>query len=247
MSVAKSFYCDEEWKAICKAITLTFAYYAREIAFDQVKLHTEDLAAAKLPYESVIKAYSDYRMDGRNTFPPLPVHIKNMIAPSVDADGAAKELAARIVAAIQKYGYTFEEGAEKWLGEDAWYIVRQHGGWRTLCADMGVNLDTQTFIAQSRDLLRARMLTAPAIMKRVRVHLADQKLAMLAAPRGVVAELGREERLAIDAPAEPVDPEELKKQKARFESIGAKLGLGAETLALITGNETPATRGEGDS
>lgn len=233
-------YAPKERDAIGKAITLTYEYFGRPPPpLERVRYHVNDLEAAGLPAELVLDAYFRWRMnDSRNTAPPTPAQIRAMIRPEMDPDGIAKELAARIVAAIKKYGYTFPAEARTWVGEDAWLIVRQYGGWDAICADMGATLDPQTFIAQSRDLLRARLQAAPLALERARAHIAAQSVRLLAIPRGYEARAlaAPSAPLELSEPPAPASPE----RQEEIQKIAEKLGLGKDLMAQISRKTAPA-------
>lgn len=145
-----------------KTIIMVAAYYDRELKPEVVAMMAEDLA--DLPVLEVMKAYETYRRTAKQHRFPLPAEIRAIVSPEVDADSAAREIAARITAAIPKFGYTNRQAAKEYIGEIGWQVVERQGGWPYLCEHHGREIDPTAFQAQARDLAKAQILYPQAAM-----------------------------------------------------------------------------------
>lgn len=136
-----------------ETIVLTFAYYSRSQALsDQVLLmYVEDLS--DLDPEACIEAYGRFRRNPANKTFPLPAQIRELVNPEqfVAIESRAREIAARICAAVPKYGWNNPKDAEAFIGPEGWSIVQRQGGWSYICENMGVKINPTSFQAQVRD------------------------------------------------------------------------------------------------
>lgn len=145
-----------------ETIILTASYYGRTLSEPVLNMYADDLQ--DLPVDLVIEAYRRYRRNPKNTQFPLPAQIRGIVAPEVDPDSAAREIAARITAAIPKFGWCNSNEARAYIGEVGWAVVERQGGWMYLCQHHGLELDPTAFQAQARELAKSQIVHSPAGM-----------------------------------------------------------------------------------
>jgi hypothetical protein len=136
-------------RAVKETIILTASYYNRQLSEQVLEMYIEDLA--DLDPTAVIAAYRAYRRNPKNLVFPLPAQIRALVAPDVDPESAAREIAARITGAITKFGWCNATEARAFIGEVGWGIVERQGGWMHLCQNHGVTIQPSAFQAQVRD------------------------------------------------------------------------------------------------
>ena len=86
---------------------------------------------------------------------PTPAQILEIINPTINTAGQAREAAARLIQAVRKFGYTNPDGAQAFVGPLGWRVVERLGGWTYICENLGTRLAQDTFYAQARDLAMA--------------------------------------------------------------------------------------------
>jgi hypothetical protein len=118
-----------------QVIAMTYAYYSRgQVAPDDlVEMYAGDLA--ELNEQACVAAYNRYRKNPANKIFPLPAQIAELVAPEqfVGVETKAREIAARMVGAITKFGWCNAKEAQAYIGPDGWALVLRAGGWRHLC------------------------------------------------------------------------------------------------------------------
>lgn len=121
-----------------KIITLTNAYYGRNSLADEVvRMQVADLS--DLPIERVIIAFENWRRSGKINRPPLPAEIRGMLTGENEEDKSI-EIAAKIVGAVSKFGYTNPTLARENIGEIGWEAMTQmFGSWPALCENLKTN------------------------------------------------------------------------------------------------------------
>ncbi len=134
-----------------EVIVLTAAYYGRDLSDHVLKMYCEDLA--DLNQDQVILAYNQWRKSPRNRQMPLPAEIRGLIRPEISADDEAKEAAARIFAAVPKFGWCNQQQAREYIGELGWRVVDMQGGWVYLCETLKPSM-VPTLQAQCRELAK---------------------------------------------------------------------------------------------
>lgn len=134
-------------------ILLTHEYYHRGHPLsDQVLLmYAGDLS--DLNEQQCVGAYTQWRRNPKNTKAPLPAEIRELVNPEqfVAIEAQARELAARVVGAIPKFGWCNPKEAKLYIGDIGWQLVERHGGWRYLCENVGVIINPAVLQAQIRD------------------------------------------------------------------------------------------------
>jgi hypothetical protein len=106
---------------------------------------------------------------GGEWFPSIR-DVREKIVPVIDDADDARAAAARIIAAVAKYGWPNPVGAKAFIGELGWMVVEQQGGWAVVCQEM--NEHTRgTMQAQMRDL-------ALSLQRRARAGQIDAKPAL---------------------------------------------------------------------
>lgn len=107
------------------------------------------------PLEKYLTALEQYVFDKKNTKFPAPFQLFPYLDNSLSPDAMANETAARIRKAVSDIGWSQPEQARAYIGELGWAVVMRAGGWMYLCENLGVNMNTLTFYAQSRDSAKA--------------------------------------------------------------------------------------------
>lgn len=140
---------------LARAIAATSSYYGREIKPEVLSMMCDDLE--DLDTEMVINAYSAYRRNPKNRQFPLPAQIREIVNPTdyITPEAKAAETAARIVAAVPKFGYTNPSEARSFIGEEGWQAIQRQGGWMFICENLGINIQLSAFQAQIRNQLES--------------------------------------------------------------------------------------------
>lgn len=140
-----------------EVIIMTAEYYRTTLSPQVLKMYADDLA--DLPEDKVVAAYRDYRRNPINRTNPLPAQIREMADPAaqVSIEVKAREIAARIIGAVPRYGHTNAKDAEFFIGPVGWRLVNRHGGWSHLCSNLGVTINSTTLQAQLRDQLEGTL------------------------------------------------------------------------------------------
>ena len=112
-------------------IAATARYYSRQIDKEIVSMMLDDLS--DLEYESVARAYSEYRKNPKNRTFPMPAQIREVVSPEVTPEAKAREIIDRIKKAIDRIGYARESEAEKSIGPIGWQLIKGMGGWTRVC------------------------------------------------------------------------------------------------------------------
>lgn len=131
------------------------AYYRQQLPDEVFVMYADDLA--DLAFEPVKAALEAYRRNPKNRSLPIPADIRATLEPQIDPDSAAREIAARITAAIPKFGWCNGAEARVYIGEVGWQVVCDQGGWTHICQHHGLELNPSSFQAQVRDLARSRL------------------------------------------------------------------------------------------
>lgn len=140
----------EQRQQIGLVILNTARYYNRIIEKETISMMLDDLS--DLSFEEILKAYKKYRLDSKNKTFPLPAQIRDLINPEATDESVGRDISAKILSAISKFGYPNAKDARAYIGEFGWGIVNKLGGWSYLCENRGLNLNSTSFIAQVRDL-----------------------------------------------------------------------------------------------
>ncbi len=112
------------------------------------------------------RAAEKYVEDAEHTRFPIPIHkILHSLRPPVTQREQATVLAARIWGSISKFGYTNPLLAYKHIGLVGWEVVKQRGGWLSLCQESNT-AQPGTMQAQLRDLIEG-------MLKRDRAGMSD--------------------------------------------------------------------------
>ena len=150
---------ETELKQLSGLWAMYSAYYRSKLDDQVLIMYANDLE--DLDFTLVKNALDQYRRNPKNKTLPLPAQIREIIQPEIDSDSLAKEIASRITGAISKFGWSNSGSAREFIGEDGWAVVERSGGWMYLCENHGITIDHGTFQAQSRDLLKARLIHSP--------------------------------------------------------------------------------------
>lgn len=148
--------------ALKEVILLTAMYYGRTISEPVLNMYVDDLEDLSIP--DVIEAYKTYRRNPKNSQFPMPAQIRGLVAPEVDPDSAAREIAARITGAVVKFGYANAPQAKTFVGEHGWAAIERSGGWHYVCTNLGVSIDPGVFQAQIREQVKSDLKFTPTQM-----------------------------------------------------------------------------------
>jgi len=113
-----------------------------------------------IPPEKLREAYRSIRKGRRQI--PLPADVFDALKPEAAPEAQAIESVNRILLAINRFGYPNPTEAKEFIGELGWLVVKDYGGWDSLCANMGVEYSEQTFRAQARESIKSKMNLAKA-------------------------------------------------------------------------------------
>jgi hypothetical protein len=140
-------------KELKKTIVHTAIYYGRNIDEQVLEMMADDLS--DLDPAKCIASYQTWRRNPKNKTFPLPAQIRELVNPQayITPEAKAREIAARIVGAIPKYGWNNSREAQLYIGPEGWECVRRSGGWTHLCENVGVRIQATTLQAQLRDQL----------------------------------------------------------------------------------------------
>ncbi len=133
---------------IKKAIIMAAEYYGRQLSETVLAMYAEDLA--DLDPAKVCDGYVQYRRNPANKTFPLPATIRELVNPDefVAVETQAREIAARIIGGIPKFGWANPKEAQAYIGHEGWALVARYGGWRHLC---------ETTTAKQAPMIQAQM------------------------------------------------------------------------------------------
>lgn len=140
-------------------------YYQKPLDDTTLVMYCEDLA--DYDFSDVQNAMRSYRKNPKNKFMPLPAQLVETFAPVISDDQAAREITARVIEAVSKFGYANEFDAKKFIGEIGWSVVGVYGGWQIICEGLGVHFSMDAFSAQCRELAKARVIHGDRIGEKV--------------------------------------------------------------------------------
>ena len=107
-------------------------YYDKKLTQSQLEMYAEDLAV--LTPNELSFAIRRYRADPANEFFPRPAKLVALARPEDSDLDVGRVVAARIMTAIGKFGWTQPEAAKAFIGELGWSVVTLQGGWQSICA-----------------------------------------------------------------------------------------------------------------
>lgn len=175
-------------KDLKEVIILTANYYGKQLNPMVLEMYVEDLEA--FDEVAVISAYRSYRKDPKNKFFPLPAQIIEIMSPQASDEAQAIESVNRIILAITKFGYPNPDEAKEFIGDMGWLVVRDYGGWESLCQNMGVEYSEQTFRAQARDSIKSKINLSKAGMLGTPLALPTSEKESLNAPTDIQKLIG---------------------------------------------------------
>lgn len=93
---------------------------------------------------------------------PSVQDLKDLVTPKEPLEiDQANECAGKIFEAITKHGWNASEKASEYMGDIAWRVVQQFGGWVTICEQI-TSKNATTYRAQFRDAALAAIRLAKA-------------------------------------------------------------------------------------
>lgn len=141
-------------------------YYQKPLDDTTLVMYCEDLA--DYDFDQVQLAMRKYRQNPKNKFMPLPAQLIEMFSPQISEDQAAREITGRIVEAVSRFGYARGEDAKEYIGEIGWSVIQVYGGWIGLCEGLGIYFSNDSFNAQCRELVKARVIHGDKIGEHVK-------------------------------------------------------------------------------
>lgn len=143
---------SENLQSIKKLLLLLAAYYEKDLEPEVLDMFAKDLQ--DLDFETVRLSAEIYRKNIKNLKFPLPVQLRSIAENGGTEDDQAAEIAARIIGAVSKYGWTNPESARVFIGPEGWEVVQISGGWTSLCQGLThENKGTQS--AQFRNCIKS--------------------------------------------------------------------------------------------
>lgn len=171
-------------KTIQEALWECAVYLGCRLEAVQLREYAQELCEENISAYDVIYALKQIRKqpDRRRYGVPLPAEIINFIDPKEDEQDRANQIAASIQLCYSKFGHCNADKARAYMGEVAWEVVGQCGGWTQMCR--GSDTDKRTEFAQLRDLARGcvrRFVHAERSQKLI-AHRMTRGVAQLAEP-----------------------------------------------------------------
>lgn len=142
---------------IAKMLLDMARFYAHDLDNRTLDLYVDVLS--QWPAEEVLAAGKAYVRNPKNTRFPIPPHtmIAETHAVAADAKDLARDTAMKVQHAVSKFGWNNPRGAREYIGDAGWVTVERFGGWEYVCANLGVELQVTTFIAQCRDSIESQV------------------------------------------------------------------------------------------
>lgn len=148
-----------EVKQLKGILAITALYYGHKLEDEVLVAYAEDLR--DLPLPAVAHAIHEMKRDPKVRRCPIPADIRSRIQPGNTDEDLAKEAAARIVAAVARFGHPGWDRAREFIGEVGAEVVKLQGGWEETCRVL--TYDNQgTLQAQWRDLALSQIRKARA-------------------------------------------------------------------------------------
>lgn len=127
--------------------------YGRSIDAALIEVWRQDMRG--IDPAAISGALIAYRRNPQNRSFPLPAQIRAIIEPAdPTADDVAKEISARVIGAVSRFGWCNADDARAYIGEIGWRNVHKMGGWAFLCESLGRSIQVTSFQAQFRELVR---------------------------------------------------------------------------------------------
>lgn len=144
---------------------MTAEYYSRQLSETVLAMYAADLE--DLEPDKVCAGYQQYRRNPQNRTFPLPAQIRELVNPEefVAVETQAREIAARIMGAIPKFGWANPKEAQSYIGPHGWALVDRAGGWRYLCENTQAR-QVPMMIAQFRDQLEGTLRYSLPVVER---------------------------------------------------------------------------------
>lgn len=184
----------QEKAKLAQTIAASAYLYDRRLPTEAIEMMVEDLC--DLPLDQVIAAFSQYRRTATYRSFPTVGQIREIVTPSTDDDSVARDSAAKIVAAVSKYGWNNATQAREFMGELAWSVVAQQGGWVNICETL-THDNIGIMQAQWRDLAKSTVRITKsngqsiALVKDSEKQLQGSETKDLVRLQGLLASFGR--------------------------------------------------------
>lgn len=144
----------EEVKILRVHISAMSQYFGHPLSDEVIKMYADDLA--DLDHEEVMKTLQKIRRDPKTSRFPLPSLIRAKIDPQDSPEGLAREIAAKMIGAVSKYGWNNTERAKEYIGPIGWKLIGHLGGWEEFNRIVSYENIT-TLQAQIREMLTPLM------------------------------------------------------------------------------------------
>jgi hypothetical protein len=132
-------------------------FYGYDLDKRRLELYAQVLG--QFPEQLVLQSGREYVQNPKNDRFPVPPHkiMAKYLPAEISPEAQAREIAARIVGGVTKFGWANSREAKAHIGPTGWRVVELQGGWQSICENLGVGLDPGVFQAQLREQLKARL------------------------------------------------------------------------------------------
>ena len=138
---------------IKKRIVNAATYYTKPMNSEVVEMYMNVLSGFE--FGELCDAINKYAMKGKFMF--TVADLIAIMRPEPDDEAVAREVASKITKAITKFGWSNSHDAREFVGELGWKVVERKGGWNYICQNHGHILDSTTFEAQARELVKTEI------------------------------------------------------------------------------------------
>lgn len=143
-------------------------YHHIDISEPMVRMYAKDYHDSGHTVAEISAAWHTYRVDLKNDRFPKPGALFQIISPRETDRGISDRLASRLISAASRHGIYWTHEAEfhtqfiDELGDLAWVLVQNRGGWTRFCEQTHGPGNLDTFRAQLRDEIVATLASARA-------------------------------------------------------------------------------------
>lgn len=145
----------DQKREIRRQIGIAATYYRSNMNSDVVEMYMGILE--KYSFEQIMHAITTYSQNQKNRFMFLAADLVSIIDPQPSDDSLAREISAKISAAVTKFGYPNPTEARTYIGEIGWLVVEKRGGWSHICQNLRTD-EVASFDAQNRELAKSAII-----------------------------------------------------------------------------------------
>lgn len=136
-------------------LKLAIFYRDEKLTSQHIAMYAETLKHIDL--QTIKFCVAEYCKDPKNSFFPVPPTkiLRYAEKPKEDAHDVGVVTAARVLQAVNKFGWANSESAMNFIGPIGQNAVRVFGGWTFICENLGNTIDLTTFQAQVREIVKS--------------------------------------------------------------------------------------------